>query len=87
MFDLVIAPGMKADMNVIDFDRLQLGEPEIVYDLPAGGRRLIQKIDGYRYTIVSGVITYDDGQPTGKMPGQLVRGPQQASQAKKLAAE
>ena len=61
----VIAPGMKADMNVIDFAALQLGEPEMVYDLPAGGRRLIQKIDGYRYTIVDGVVTYEDGQPTG----------------------
>ncbi|MGB0342488.1 MAG: N-acyl-D-amino-acid deacylase family protein [Parvibaculales bacterium] len=83
----IIAPGMKADMNVIDFKALQLGEPEIVYDLPAGGRRLIQHIKGYRYTIVSGVITYDDGKPTGKMPGQLVRGPQQAGAAEKLAAE
>ena len=83
----VIAPGMKADMNVIDFDALQLGEPEMVYDLPAGGRRLIQKIDGYRYTIVDGVVTYEDGQPTGKMPGKLVRGPQGDAEAQRLAAE
>lgn len=82
----VIAPGMKADMNVIDFETLQLGEPEMVYDLPAGGRRLIQKIDGYRYTIVDGVITYEDGAPTGKMPGKLIRGPQGEAEAK-LAAE
>jgi N-acyl-D-aspartate/D-glutamate deacylase len=82
----VIAPGMKADMNVIDFEALQLGEPEMVYDLPAGGRRLIQKIDGYRYTIVDGVVTYEDGQPTGKMPGKLIRGPQGEAEAK-LAAE
>ena len=82
----VIAPGMKADMNVIDFDTLQLGEPEMVYDLPAGGRRLIQKIDGYRYTIVDGVITYQDGTPTGKMPGKLIRGPQGEAETK-LAAE
>ncbi len=82
----VIAPGMKADINVIDFDALQLGEPEMAHDLPAGGRRLIQKIAGYRYTIVSGVVTYDDGTPTGKMPGKLIRGRQLAS-AQKLAAE
>ena len=78
---------MKADMNVIDFEALQLGEPEMVYDLPAGGRRLIQKIDGYRYTIVDGVVTYEDGQPTGKMPGKLVRGPQGDADAQHLAAE
>ncbi|MGB2019981.1 MAG: amidohydrolase family protein, partial [Parvibaculales bacterium] len=83
----VIAPGMKADMNVIDFAALQLGEPEMVYDLPAGGRRLIQKIDGYRYTIVDGVVTYEDGQPTGKMPGKLIRGPQGDADAQRLAAE
>ena len=83
----IIAPGMKADMNVILFDALQLGEPEMVYDLPAGGRRLIQKIDGYRYTIVSGVVTYEDGAPTGKMPGKLIRGPQSAADGERLAAE
>ena len=83
----VIAPGMKADMNVIDFAALQLGEPEMVYDLPAGGRRLIQKIDGYRYTIVDGVVTYEDGRPTGKMPGKIIRGPQGDADAQRLAAE
>ena len=83
----IIAVGMKADLNVIDFEKLQLCEPEMVFDLPAGGRRLIQKIDGYRYTIVSGVVTYEDGKPTGKMPGKLVRGPQQARQATAIAAE
>jgi len=82
----IIAEGMKADLNVIDFDSLQLHEPQMVHDLPAGGRRLIQHVSGYRYTIVSGVVTYDDGKPTGKMPGKLVRGPQQASE-QRLAAE
>jgi N-acyl-D-aspartate/D-glutamate deacylase len=82
----IIAPGMKADLNVIDFDALQLHEPQMVHDLPAGGRRLIQHVSGYRYTIVSGVVTYDDGKPTGKMPGKLVRGPQQAGE-QRLAAE
>ena len=81
-----VAPGMKADLNVIDFDALQLHEPKMVHDLPAGGRRLIQEISGYRFTIVSGVITYQDGPPTGKLPGKLIRGIQHAD-AEKLAAE
>ena len=72
----VLAPGMKADVNVIDFEGLHLHAPEMVYDLPAEGRRLIQRIDGYRYTVCSGEVTYEDGQPTGALPGKLVRGPQ-----------
>ena len=51
---------------------------EMVYDLPAGGRRLVQKIDGYRYTVQSGEVTYEDGVPTGALPSKLVRGPQPA---------
>ena len=82
----VIAAGYKADMNIIDFEALQLDAPEMVFDLPAGGKRLIQKVRGYLYTIVNGVITYKDGEPTGKMPGKLVRGPQQPAEAR-LAAE
>jgi N-acyl-D-aspartate/D-glutamate deacylase len=74
----VIAAGMKADLNVIDFDALHIHAPEMVYDLPAGGRRLVQKIDGYRYTIQSGRVTFEDGEPTGALPGKLVRGPQPA---------
>ena len=77
---------MKADLNVIDFNELQLHEPKIVHDLPAGGRRLIQEISGYRYTIVSGVVTYENGTPSGKLPGKLIRGVQHAG-VKKLAAE
>ena len=77
----VLAPGMKADLNVIDFDGLHIHAPEMVYDLPAGGRRLIQKIDGYRYTVQSGEITFEDGKPTGALPGKLVRGPQAAPNA------
>jgi N-acyl-D-aspartate/D-glutamate deacylase len=77
----VIAPGMKADLNVIDFDALHIHAPEMVYDLPAEGRRLIQKVDGYRYTVCSGEVTYEDGTPTGKLPGKLVRGPQPAPAA------
>jgi len=72
----VIAEGMKADLNVIDFDGLHIHAPEMVYDLPAGGRRLVQEIDGYRYTIQSGEVTFEDGEPTGALPGKLIRGPQ-----------
>ena len=67
---------MLADVNVIDFDNLTLRAPEMVYDLPASGRRLIQKAEGYRATIKSGEVIYRDGEATGLMPGQLIRGPQ-----------
>ncbi|MGH0036408.1 MAG: N-acyl-D-amino-acid deacylase family protein [Myxococcota bacterium] len=76
-----IEPGMKADLNVIDFDGLHIHAPEMVYDLPAGGRRLVQRIDGYDYTIQSGQVTFEDGRPTGALPGKLVRGPQSAPTA------
>jgi len=72
----VIAPGYKADLNVIDYDKLRLKPLEVVYDLPAGGRRLIQKSDGYVATVCSGAITHRDGTPTGELPGRLVRGTQ-----------
>ena len=72
----VLAPGMKADVNVIDLDALRIHAPEMIYDLPAQGRRLVQRADGYRYTICSGEITYQEGEPTGALPGKLVRGPQ-----------
>jgi N-acyl-D-aspartate/D-glutamate deacylase len=72
----VLATGMKADVNVIDFDGLHIHAPEMVYDLPAEGRRLIQKVDGYRYTIQSGEVTFEAGEPTGAMPGRVIRGPQ-----------
>jgi N-acyl-D-aspartate/D-glutamate deacylase len=74
----LIAPGYKADLNVIDFERLGARTPEVVYDLPARGRRLIQKADGYVATIVSGETTYRHGEPTGALPGRLVRGAQPA---------
>ncbi|WP_218191038.1 N-acyl-D-amino-acid deacylase family protein [Enhydrobacter aerosaccus] len=75
----LLAPGCKADINVIDFEALRLGRPEVVYDLPAGGRRLIQRASGYRHTFVSGVETVRDDELTGERPGRLVRGPQKAS--------
>ncbi len=75
----LIAEGMKADINIIDFDKLTIHPPEMVYDLPASARRLVQKVDGYRYTLCSGEIIRQDNKDTGAMPGKLVRGPQSAS--------
>ncbi len=74
----LIAPGYKADINVIDYGRLHLHPPKVHYDLPVGGRRLLQQVDGYEATIVSGVVTQRDGKPTGARPGRLVRGVQGA---------
>jgi N-acyl-D-aspartate/D-glutamate deacylase len=69
-----LVPGFKADINVIDMEELRLHRPEMHYDLPAGGKRLLQRVDGYKHTIVSGVETYHDGESTGERPGRLVRG-------------
>jgi N-acyl-D-aspartate/D-glutamate deacylase len=74
----VIAPGYKADINVIDLDHLHLHAPEVAYDLPSGGRRLVQRADGYRATVVNGRVVSSDGTPSGALPGRLVRGPQTA---------
>ncbi|MDO9487767.1 MAG: amidohydrolase family protein, partial [Sphingomonadaceae bacterium] len=71
-----LAPGLIADLNVIDYDRLRLNKPYIAYDLPAGGRRLLQTAEGYVATIKSGVVTFREGQHTGAVPGRLIRGPQ-----------
>jgi N-acyl-D-aspartate/D-glutamate deacylase len=73
-----LKPGLLADINVIDFERLRLYRPEAVHDLPAGGKRLIQRVDGYRYTVKSGQVTFDDGAFTGALPGSLVRGGREA---------
>ena len=81
----VLAPGLKADVNVIDFERLRILAPEMIFDLPAEGRRLVQRAEGYRATIVSGVVTFENGEATGDLPGRLVRGPQAAPAL--LAAE
>ena len=69
----LLVEGLKADINIIDFDNLSIHEPEIVNDLPAGGRRLVQKASGYSYTIVSGEVAFKDGEATGKLNGQLIR--------------
>jgi N-acyl-D-aspartate/D-glutamate deacylase len=72
----LVAPGFKADLNLIDFGRLSLGAPRLVHDLPAGGRRLLQRASGYRATIVSGEVILEHDELTGNLPGKLLRGPQ-----------
>ncbi len=74
----VLAPGYRADVNVIDYENLRLRSPELSYDLPAGGRRLLQRADGYLHTFVAGHETYRDGRATDELPGRLLRGPQPA---------
>jgi len=75
----VIAPGKKADLNIIDWDHLGFDRPYVTFDLPSGGRRLLQKAGGYEATVVSGAITYRHGQATGKLPGRVVKGQQAAA--------
>lgn len=72
----VVAPGYRADLNVIALDALNVGPPVIAQDLPAGGTRLVQNGRGYRYTVKSGVVTFENGRWTGETPGELLRGPQ-----------
>ena len=69
----MIAPGMRADINVIDFDKLRLGDLELRHDLPAGGARLMQGAEGYLATMIGGEITRRDSIDTGARPGRLVR--------------
>ena len=68
-----LEPGMRADLNLIDFDRLTVRAPRIVNDLPAGGARLEQRADGYLATLVAGQITYKNGEATDALPGRLIR--------------
>ena len=72
----LLQTGLKADINIIDFDELAVLKPEMINDLPAGGNRLVQKTRGYELTIVSGEIVLANGEPTGATPGKLVRGAQ-----------
>ena len=81
----VLAPGYRGDLNVIDFDNLRVRGPELAYDLPAEGRRVLQRADGYLHIVVggeeayaSGEETYASGEATGALPGRLVRGEQAA---------
>jgi N-acyl-D-amino-acid deacylase len=71
-----LLPGLLADLNVIDYERLRLNKPYIAFDLPAGGKRLLQTAEGYVATVKSGAVTFRDGKPTGAVPGKLIRGPQ-----------
>ena len=68
-----IKKGYKADLNILDWNNVKAGNPFIVNDLPAKGKRLMQETTGYEYTIVSGIVTYSKGKPSGKLPGILVR--------------
>jgi N-acyl-D-aspartate/D-glutamate deacylase len=68
-----LVPGLRADVNVIDFDRLRLHKPELVHDMPAGGRRFVQRVDGYEATLAAGIPIFERGEHTGAMPGRLVR--------------
>jgi N-acyl-D-aspartate/D-glutamate deacylase len=72
----VIAPGYRADFNLIDFDALRVTLPELIYDLPAGGKRMIQRAEGYRHTFVAGTEVMANGEVTGALPGRLIRGEQ-----------
>ena len=75
----VIAPGYLADLNIIDIEQLKLGKPWLAFDLPAGGKRLLQRAEGYVATIKNGEVTFRDGKWTGATPGGLIRGPQVAA--------
>jgi N-acyl-D-amino-acid deacylase len=68
-----LQPGKRADINLIDFDRLRLHAPEVVNDLPAGGKRLVQRAAGYEATLVAGTPVFERGEHTGAKPGRLVR--------------
>ncbi len=74
----ILAPGYLADINIIDMDKIKLGRPWLAFDLPAGGKRLLQKADGYICTIKGGEVTFRHGTWTGATPGGLIRGPQRA---------
>jgi N-acyl-D-amino-acid deacylase len=68
-----LAPGLRADVNLIDFDCLRLHKPELVHDMPANGRRFVQRVEGYEATLVAGEPIFERGEATGAMPGKLVR--------------
>ncbi len=71
----LVAPGARADLNLIDYDGLSFGPPRMAFDLPAQGRRLVQRAKGYRATFVAGVQTVADDEFTGELPGRVLRGP------------
>ncbi len=69
-----LTPGLKADLNLIEWEALGVRHPQIVFDLPSGGKRFVQRASGYLATVVSGEVTFEDGEPTSALPGRLVRG-------------
>lgn len=74
----LLAPGLRADVNVIDLDRLAIDVPRMAYDLPTGARRFVQGSRGYHLTIAGGNVVREDDEFTGERPGRLLRGPQPA---------
>ena len=74
----MLVPGLRADINLIDLDALAISVPEMLYDLPANGKRLVQRATGYVATVVAGQLTFRNGEATGALPGKLVRGGQAA---------
>ena len=79
---LLLAPGYRADVNIIDYKNLALGRPHLTWDLPTGAKRYIQRASGYVATICGGVPTYENGEATGALPGKLLRGAQAAPLAR-----
>jgi N-acyl-D-aspartate/D-glutamate deacylase len=77
----VVAPGYQADLNLIDYDALALEQPQMVYDLPSRGKRLVQKARGYVATIMRGEVTFENGEATGAVPGRLLRAGQGTPQS------
>jgi N-acyl-D-aspartate/D-glutamate deacylase len=68
-----LVPGLRADVNINDFKHLRLHKPELIHDMPAGGRRFVQRVDGYEATLVAGIPIFECGEYTGALPGRLVR--------------
>ena len=68
-----LAPGLRADVNLIDYDRLQVRKPELVHDMPANGRRFVQRVEGYETTVAAGTPIFERGEHTGALPGRLIR--------------
>jgi N-acyl-D-aspartate/D-glutamate deacylase len=68
-----LAPGSRADVNMIDFQRMRMQKPELIHDMPANGRRFVQRVEGYEATLVAGMPIFERGEHTGALPGKLVR--------------
>ncbi len=84
----LLAVGKKADVNIIDYDKLKICPPEVLYDLPAGGKRMVQRTEGFDATIVAGQVVYRNGVETGALPSRLVRSAQgEPEEALATAAE